>query len=99
MTTEDLAARLAEFRVEHRRSVEDGRRLAARVVPGGDVAAWLRSCPPAVQAAARREQEALLREVETDFRWSSRHRTGSATGGARRAGITPDDFAFRTMGR
>jgi hypothetical protein len=97
-TTEDLRARLEAFRVEFRKSQEAGQRLAAELAPAGDAASWLRSRRPAIQAAARREQASLVRELELDFPW---RRPAERATGVKAAGeaMTPDNFAFRTMGR
>jgi hypothetical protein len=97
-TTEELKARLEAFRIEYRKSQEAGQRLAAELAPAGDAAGWLRSRAPAIRAAARREQAALARELETDFprRQRPERAAGSSAGGG---AMTPDNFAFRTMGR
>jgi hypothetical protein len=97
MATDDLRERLERFRIEYRESVETSDALVARTVPGGDAERWVRSCPPKILAAARREQEALLRELRSE---TPRPRTPRPTARPERAArLTPDDFAFRTMAR
>jgi hypothetical protein len=99
MATDGLTARLEEFRAEYRKSLETGRALAAQLAPSGDPAAWLRLRPAGVLAAARREQARLARELDAEIPGGGRAPVRPAVGGARSAAITPDDFAFRTMGR
>ncbi|MBI5486578.1 MAG: hypothetical protein HY905_04525 [Deltaproteobacteria bacterium] len=98
MEKDDLRERLERFRVDYANSVEAGRALAVKAAPGGDLERWMRSCPPGVLAAARREQVALSRELEADAP-RPRPRTARPAGGAPKARLTPEDFAVRTMER
>ncbi|MBI5503102.1 MAG: hypothetical protein HY907_22845 [Deltaproteobacteria bacterium] len=98
MATDDLRERLERFRVDYGRSVEAGRALAAQAAPGSDVERWMRSCPPGVLAAARREQAALARELAADAP-RPRPRPARPAGAAPRTRLTPEDFAVRTMER
>ena len=99
MATDDLRERLERFRIEYRESAEASDALVARSVPGGDAERWLRSCPPAILAAARREQEALLRELRADAPPLRPRGTAPTARPKQTPPLTPDDFAFRTMGR
>ena len=99
MATDDLRERLERFRVEYRESVESSDALASRVAPGGDPERWLRSCPPAILAAARREQEALLRELRADAPPPRPRGTAPTARPKQAPPLNPDDFALRTMGR
>ena len=99
MGSDDLAARLAEFRREYAASVEAGQALTTGLTPGGDLERWLEACPPVVQAVLRREQAALLRELESDGRRGGGFGSERPAGALRSLPLTPGDFAFRTMGR
>jgi len=98
MERDDLRERLERFRVDYAKSVEASRVLAAQAAPGGDLERWMRSCPPGVLAAARREQATLAREIGADAP-RPRPRPARPAGGVPKARLTPEDFAVRTMER
>lgn len=98
MEKDELRERLERFRLDYAKSVEASRALAAQAAPGGDLERWMRSCPPGVLAAARREQAVLARELETDMP-RPRPRPARPAGGTPKVRLSPEDFAVRTMER
>ena len=85
MATDDLRERLERFRIE----MHGGRATLVARSSGGDAERWLRSCPRIPPPPGRGSS----RELQPSAPLRPR---GTVDGGPR---LTPDDFAFRTMGR
>ncbi len=96
MTREEMAARMEEFRMAYRVSVEAGRRLTEAVERSGR--AENRPQPPlGARAAGRRVQADLVREIEADCPRLRVPVRGAAAGSEGQ--LSPENFVWRTMGR
>ena len=96
MTREEMAARMEEFRTAYRVSVEAGRRLAEPRERAERVEKRP-PLPPALWAAGRRMQGALLREIEAECPRPRVPVRGFPAGSGGQ--MSPDNFMWRTMGR